>query len=115
MPEAEATLSVGHGLRGLDYATIAAYMVGTFSIAWWFGRKQKNTEVFFVGGRSMPWFAVGLSILATLFSTLTYLGMPGEVIKHGTGIYFGYLSIPFTASVILLLWIPFFMRLRLVS
>jgi len=115
MPEAESTLAAGRGLQLLDYGLIAAYMVGTFGIAWWFGRKQKNTDDYFVGGRSMPWFAVGLSILATLFSTLTYLGMPGEVIKHGTRIYFGYLTIPFTACVITLLWIPFFMRLRLVS
>jgi SSS family solute:Na+ symporter len=115
-PEAETTLATSsRGLQGLDYVLIVAYMVGTLGIAWWFGRKQKNTDDYFVGGRSMPWYAVGLSILATLFSTLTYLGMPGEVIKHGVRIYFGYLTIPFTACVITLLWIPFFMRLRLVS
>jgi solute:Na+ symporter, SSS family len=115
-PEAETTLAASsRGLQSLDYALIAAYMVGTLGIAWWFGRKQKNTDDYFVGGRSMPWYAVGLSILATLFSTLTYLGMPGEVITYGPRIYFGYLTIPFTACVITRLWIPFFMRLRLVS
>jgi len=60
----------------------------------------------------MPWFAVGLSILATLFSTLSYLGSPGEIIKYGVGMFTGYLAIPFSAMVVMLLWIPFFMRLK---
>mgnify|MGYP003599562277 CR=1 FL=1 len=113
MPEAESTIQLG--LRGIDYATIAAYMVGTFGIAVWFSRRQKTTEDFFVGGRSMPWFAVGLSILATLFSTLTYLALPGEIIGKGIGFIAGYCALPFAAIVILKFWIPFFMRLRLVS
>lgn len=113
MPEAEPTIQLG--LSGIDYATIAAYMVGTFGIALWFGRRQKTTEDFFVGGRSMPWFAVGLSILATLFSTLTYLALPGEIIGKGIGFIAGYCALPLAAVVIMKFWIPFFMRLRLVS
>ena len=31
----------------------------------------------------MPWFAVGLSMVASLLSTLSYLGQPGELIRHG--------------------------------
>lgn len=103
------------GLQGLDLAAIAAYFALTFGVSLWFSRRQKSTEDYFVGGRHMPWFAVGLSILATLFSTLSYLGMPGEMIKHGIGLFIGLLAIPLSASVVLLLWIPFYMRLRLTS
>jgi SSS family solute:Na+ symporter len=63
----------------------------------------------------MPWFAVGLSILATLFSTLSYLGSPGEMIKHGIGLWLGVRAVPVSMSVITFLWIPFFMRLRVTS
>ena len=63
----------------------------------------------------MPWFAVGLSILATLFSTISYLGSPGEMIKHGIGMSLGILAAPFSMAVITLLWIPFFMRLKVTS
>ncbi|MFN0197511.1 MAG: sodium:solute symporter family transporter [Planctomycetaceae bacterium] len=111
----EPSLSANAGLESLDYAAIAFYFVLTFGIALWFGRKQKNTEDFFVGGRHMPWFAVGLSILATLFSTLSYLGMPGEMIKNGFGVFAGLLAIPASMSVVLFVWIPFFMRLRMTS
>jgi SSS family solute:Na+ symporter len=111
----ESGLVSSTGLETLDFAAIAFYLLLTFGIALWFGRKQKDTEDFFVGGRRMPWLAVGLSILATLFSTITYLGMPGEVIKYGIGLFCGYLALPFSFSVVMFLWVPFFMRLRLTS
>lgn len=111
----ESNLELNGGLGPLDFTAVILYLVITFGIAWAFGRKQKNVDDFFVGGRHMPWFAVGLSILATLFSTLSYLGVPGEMIKHGIGLFGGYLCLPLTALVISFVWIPFFMRLRLTS
>lgn len=113
MPETPAL--VKSGLEPLDLVAVALYLLGTFGIALWFGRKQKDVDDFFVGGRQMPWFAVGLSILATLFSTLSYLGSPGEIIKHGVGLFTGYMAVPFSAAVVMFLWIPFFMRLKLTS
>src|SRR5262245_18362723 len=61
------------GLTPLDYPAIVGHLELTFGIAVWFGRKQSSTEDFFVGGRRMPFIAVGLSILATLFSTISNL------------------------------------------
>jgi SSS family solute:Na+ symporter len=103
------------GLEILDLAAVAFYLLVTLGIALWFGRKQKTTEDYFVGGRHVPWFAVGLSILATLFSTISYLGLPGEMIKHGVGFFVGYMAVPLSMLVIFFLWTPFFMRLRLTS
>lgn len=111
----ETSPMIEPSLDWLDYTAIVSYFALTFGIAIWFGRKQKNVDDFFVGGRRMPWYAVGLSILATLFSTLTYLGLPGETIKNGIGVFGGYLSVPFSMAVVTLLWIPFFMRLKLTS
>jgi SSS family solute:Na+ symporter len=111
----DSALTTNSGLEPLDFAAVVFYLLLTFGIALWFGRLQKDTEDFFVGGRRMPWLAVGLSIIATLFSTLTYLGMPGEMIKQGIGLFLGYLAVPFSFLVIALLWMPFFMRLRLTS
>ncbi len=110
-----AQMPLEAGLQPLDFAAIVAYLAVTFGIALWFGSRQKSTEDYFVGGRRMPWLAVGLSILATLFSTISYLGLPGEAIKHGIGIFCGYMAVPLAAIVITRLWVPFFMRLRLTS
>src|SRR5262249_23851857 len=51
----------------------------------------------------------------TLLSTISYLGNPGEVIKYGIAFFAGQLAIPFSMAVVLFLWVPFFMRLRLTS
>lgn len=103
------------GLRPLDYAAIVAYLVLTFGVAAWMSRRQKSTEDFFLGGHRLPWFAVGLSIMATLMSTQSYIGVPGEAIKRGITLFLGCLSIPLSMLVIFCLWVPFFMRLRVTS
>jgi SSS family solute:Na+ symporter len=103
------------GLQTLDYIAVVGYLAITALIVYWSSRKQDDTEDFFLGGRSMPWFAVGLSIMATLLSTNTYLGAPGEMIKYGPAYLIGYLAYPAAALVIICFWIPFFMRLRMTS
>ena len=108
-------LTAHSGLQFLDYLAVVVYLLVTMVIVYWSSRKQADTEDFFLGGRSMPWFAVGLSIMATLLSTITYLGSPGEMIRYGVAHFAGYLSIPLVALVVIYLWIPFFMRLRMTS
>lgn len=108
-------MSAHSGLQVLDYLAVLAYLLVTAGIAYWSSRKQADTEDFFLGGRRMPWFAVGLSIMATLLSTITYLGSPGEMIRYGIAYFAGYLSIPLVALIVIYLWIPFFMRLRMTS
>ncbi|MGE3316554.1 MAG: sodium/solute symporter [Planctomycetaceae bacterium] len=112
---ADELLPPSGGLRDLDYAAIIGYLVLTFGVAAWMSRRQKSTEDFFLGGRRLPWFAVGLSILATLMSTQSYVGVPGEAIKRGIGLFLGSLAIPFSVYVIFCYWVPFFMRLRVTS
>jgi SSS family solute:Na+ symporter len=99
----------------LDYAAVVAYLAITMFIVYRSSRQQDDTEDFFLGNRSMPWFAVGLSIMATLLSTNTYLGAPGEMIKYGPAWMLGMAAYPLVALVVMYLWIPFFMRLRLTS
>jgi SSS family solute:Na+ symporter len=99
----------------LDYAAIVAYLAITMLIVYRSSREQEDTEGFYLGNRSMPWFAVGLSIMATLLSTNTYLGAPGEMIKYGPAWMLGMAAYPLVAFVVMYAWIPFFMRLRLTS
>ena len=111
----ELIAETGRGLHGLDYGIILLYMVGVLALGWHLGRKHKEGEDFFLAGRKMPWFAVGLSLVATLLSTLTYLAAPGEVIQHGLALAIGWLGLPIAFLIVNFLWIPFFMRLRVTS
>src|SRR5437868_12245797 len=63
----------------------------------------------------MPWMAVGLSIMATLLSSLTYLSLTGEVVKSGIAAFMTQLAIIPAAPLVLFLFIPFFMRLQFTS
>lgn len=103
------------GLQPVDYAIMLGYMICMLGMGWYLSRKQVNVEDFFVGGRSMPWLATGMSMIATLMSTLSYLGSPGEMIKHGVAQFVAILALPFVFIIVWTLWVPFFMRLRLTS
>ena len=103
------------GLQTLDYVVVCIYMAGMLGIGIYLAKTQRTTEEFFVGDRRMPWWAVGMSMLATLMSTLTYLGLPGEMIQHGVALGVGWMCLPLVFLIVGYVWVPFFMRLRLTS
>ncbi len=103
------------GLQGLDYVVVGIYLLGVLAVGVYFSRHQSRSEDYFVGGRRMPWFAVGLSIMASLLSTISYLASPGEMIKNGPTLALAWLVIPFVFLVVSFVWLPFLMKLKLTS
>src|SRR5262245_1310409 len=103
------------GLEVLDYAMVGVYLLVTLGIVVWASRHDKDTEDFFLGGRRLPWLAVGLSIMATLMSSLTYLGLPGEIVKNGMAVFAMQLAIFPAMLFVVPVVIPFFMRMRFTS
>jgi len=65
-------------LAGVDITVIVLYFCVIALIGYLTGRKEKNTEDFFLGGRNMPWLAVCLSTIATEISVLTFVGVPAD-------------------------------------
>jgi SSS family transporter len=63
-------------LSAADYAVIAVYMLAITAFGSWFGRYQKTTRDYFLTGRSVPWWAICFTIVATETSTLTFIGIP---------------------------------------
>ena len=103
------------GLQSIDYGAVVLYFIVMLIAGYYFSKRQKSTEEYFMAGRSMPWFVVGVSMFATLLSTVSYLSSPGEIIKNGLGIWGGQMHIPFTLALVTLVLIPFFMRKRFTS
>ena len=64
------------GLNALDYAVVAAYLVAVTGFGSYFARFQKTTGDYFLTGRSVPWWAICFTIVATETSTLTFIGVP---------------------------------------
>jgi len=62
-----------------DWVVVAAYIAGTTMIGHHLKGKQKTTRDFFLGGRSLPWYAVTASTIATTISAITFIGVPALV------------------------------------
>ena len=60
-----------------DWLVIAVYLVGIILFGLWFGKDQKNTRDYFLGSKNIPWWGIGLSIVAAETSALTIIGVPG--------------------------------------
>jgi solute:Na+ symporter, SSS family len=63
-------------LTWLDYAVIAGYLIAITLFGSYFARFQKTTRDYFLTGRSVPWWAICCTVVATETSTLTFVGVP---------------------------------------
>src|SRR3569833_1323833 len=102
-------------LHPVDWLVIGAYAIGVLGAGWFYNRRIKSADDYLVGGRNMRPWAVGLSFFVAVFSTLTYLSLPGEMIKNGPLILVGRLSLPLVFWVAGWFIIPQFMRLDVAS
>ncbi|BBO33628.1 hypothetical protein PLANPX_3240 [Lacipirellula parvula] len=98
----------------LDWSVLAIYAVAMLVVGWMFSGVT-SAEEYLLGGRAMKPWAVGVSLFATLMSTMTYLAFPGEMIRHGPLILSSFFSFPLVYLVVGRLIIPFIMRLRVTS
>lgn len=72
------------GLITIDWIVVGIYLTYILAQGWYFSRQQKSEGEFLVArAKPMGWFVVGLSMYATLLSTISYLGKPGEMINKG--------------------------------
>lgn len=105
-------------LAFVDWLVIGGYCFGLLVFAAWLAKGQGNREDYYVGGRSVGAWPVGLSIMATQCSTNSILGAPAFVAFAAGGglVWLQYeLAVPL-AMIVLMLWLlPLFRRLQLVS
>jgi len=65
------------GFGAVDFAVLVAYLAGTTVLGVWLGKNQKDAQKYFVADRSLPWWAVMFSIVASETSALTFISIPG--------------------------------------
>ncbi len=99
-------------MHPLDWAIVVGY------IAWlvWDGvkrtRVERTTESFFLANRSLPWWAVGLSVMATQLSAITLVGTTGQGYSDGVRFLQFYFGLPLAMIVLSVTLVPFFYRAR---
>lgn len=99
----------------LDYAVIAAYALGLLAVGRYYAARTQTADDYLLGGRRMNPFMIGLSLFATLTSTLSYLALPGETIKNGPMIFAQLTSFPAVFLIVGWLLIPWIMRQKATS
>ena len=102
-------------LNTLDLLMMAAYAGMMLGIAWRYARRNKTSEDYFVAGRNANPLVVGISMIAALFSSISFLTTPGELITYGPGLAWGMLHIPFTFVIVGYFIIPRIMRHKVTS
>src|SRR5581483_7470080 len=65
-------------LRALDAIVVIVYLVAMVFVGRWFARRQTTTEAYFVARRSIPHWAIGISIYAALITSITFIAYPGS-------------------------------------
>ena len=72
----------------LDWTIIILYLTGMISLSVYLGRSQSSQEDYFVGGRKLSWWSVGISTMATQTSAISFISIPAFVaLKTGGGIF----------------------------
>lgn len=102
-------------MTALDYAVIGLYAAGMLAVGRYYARRVRTADDYLLGGRSMHPLMIGLSLFATLTSTLSYLALPGEMAKNGPIVFAELLSLPFAYLVVGGLLIPRIVRQRVTS
>ena len=96
----------------LDWAVVVVYLVW---VVWDGLRRSKATsevEGYFLANRSLPWWAVGLSVMATQMSAITLVGTTGRGYAEGLGVVQLYLGLPIAMVILSVTLVPFFYRAK---
>src|SRR5678816_1348843 len=87
-------------LSGADWTIILVYLLGIIALGVWFGKDQRNTRDYFLGSKNIPWWGIGLSIVAAETSALTIIGVPS--MAYGGNIAFIQMIVGYVFARILL-------------
>src|SRR5256714_3016473 len=87
-------------LSPADWSVILLYLLGIVALGVWLGRDQHNTRDYFLGSKNIPWWGIGLSIVAAETSALTIIGVPG--LAYGSDIAFVQMIVGYVIARIIL-------------
>ena len=100
-------------LAPLDYLAFGAYFVLLSLVGWWAGRHEKQQpEDYFLAGRTLPWYVVGSSFIASNISTEHFVGMIGASFVYGICVAMTEWGNVLSFSVLIWVFIPFLLASR---
>jgi Na+/proline symporter len=99
-------------MSAIDWVVLFAALVAFVLYGVWRGRGERNLTDFLLAGRAMPWYMVGLSVMATQASAVTFLSTPGQGFADGLRFVQFYFGLPLAMIVVCVAMVPAFQRMR---
>ncbi|MDN5217072.1 sodium/solute symporter [Fulvivirgaceae bacterium BMA12] len=102
-------------LHWLDITLLVAYMMALLGMGYYFSRKNTSTEEYFVGGRSFPGWVIGLSMVGTSISSVTFLAYPADGFKTAWLRFLPNFMLPVALVFAAYFFLPFFRRTKITT
>ncbi|TVZ60007.1 SSS family transporter [Flavobacteriaceae bacterium MAR_2010_105] len=99
-------------MQQLDWIVLAGTLLTIVGYGTWKTRGRKNVQDYVRGGNTSSWWTIGLSVMATQASAITFLSTPGQAFHDGMGFVQFYFGVPLAMVIICMVFIPLYHRLK---
>lgn len=99
-------------MQTLDWIVLALTLLTIVLYGTWKTRGSKNVQDYIKGGNEAQWWTIGLSVMATQASAITFLSTPGQAFHSGMGFVQFYFGVPIAMVIICMVFIPLYHRLK---
>jgi Na+/proline symporter len=102
------------GFSPIDVSILVVYLAASVGLGLYHARRQRSLEDYFLAERSAPWWAAGISVIASDTSAISYMGEPAYIFKEDLQRALAFvLTFPLMMVLVAWLFVPFLARLRL--
>lgn len=99
-------------MQTLDWIVLILTLLTIVLYGTWKTKGSKNVQDYVRGGNTSQWWTIGLSVMATQASAITFLSTPGQAFHSGMGFVQFYFGVPIAMVIICLVFIPIYHRLK---
>lgn len=99
-------------MQQIDWIILSVTLLFIVAYGVWKTRGSQNVEDYILANNETPWYVVGLSVMATQASAITFLSTPGQAYHDGMGFVQFYFGLPIAMVVISITFIPIYHRLK---
>lgn len=102
-------------VNGLDYAILLITILGIAGYGVWHTRGKHTATTYLKGSGDTPWFVIGISVMATQASAVTFLSTPGQGYQGGLGFVQFYFGMPIALIIIAAVFLPIYRKLNVIT
>ena len=92
----------------LNWTILFLYIIANLALGFVLGKRISSAQDFYLGKKTTPWWAIGISVIATYVSALTFLGAPAWSYQEGLSVIAIHLNYPLVIFAVITLFFPFF-------